>query len=54
MRAQIEHSIAVVKRVFGFQAVRYRGLVKILHRLAVTAALANLSMVRRQLMRLQG
>jgi IS5 family transposase len=43
-----------VKRVFGFQEVRYRGLAKNLHRLEVTAALANLFMVRRQLLRLQG
>jgi IS5 family transposase len=54
VRAKVEHSIGVVKRVFGFQKVRYRGLAKNLHRLEVTAALANLFMVRRQLLRLQG
>ena len=54
VRAKVEHSIGVIKRVFGFQKVRYRGLAKNLHRLEVTAALANLFMVRRQLLRLQG
>jgi IS5 family transposase len=54
VRAKVEHSIGVVKRVFGFQKVRYRGPAKNLHRLEVSAALANLFMVRRQLLRLQG
>jgi IS5 family transposase len=54
VRAKVEHSIGVVKRIFGFQKVRYRGLAKNLHRLEVTAALANLFMVRRQLLHLQG
>jgi IS5 family transposase len=40
----------VIKRVFGFQKVRYRGLAKNLHRLEVTAALANLYIVRRRLL----
>jgi len=52
VRAKVEHSIGVIKRVFGFQKVRYRGLAKNLHRLEVTAALANLFMVRRQLLAL--
>ena len=34
-----------------FQKVRYRGLAKNLHRLQVTAGLANLFMVRRRLLR---
>lgn len=50
VRAKVEHSIGVIKRVFGFQKVRYRGLAKNLHRLQVSAALANLYMVRRQLL----
>lgn len=50
VRAKVEHSIGVIKRVFGFQKVRYRGLAKNLHRLEVTAALANLFMVRRRLL----
>jgi len=51
VRAKVEHSIGIIKRVFGFKKVRYRGLAKNLHRLEVTAALANLYMVRRRLLR---
>jgi IS5 family transposase len=51
VRSKVEHSIGVIKRVFGFQKVRYRGLAKNLHRLQVTAGLANLFMVRRRLLR---
>lgn len=50
VRAKVEHAIGVIKRVFGFQKVRYRGLAKNLHRLEVSAALANLFMVRRRLL----
>lgn len=51
IRARVEHVFGVIKRVFGFQKVCYRGLAKNLHRLEVTAALANLFMVRRRLLR---
>jgi transposase, IS5 family len=51
VRAKVEHVIGVIKRVFGFQKVRYRGLAKNLHRLEVTAALANLFIVRRALLK---
>jgi len=51
VRAKVEHPIGVIKRVFGFAKVRYRGLNKNLHRLLVTAALANLYTARRQLLR---
>lgn len=37
------------KRVFGFDRARYRGLAKNRYRLEVTAALANLFMVRHRL-----
>ena len=50
VRAKVEHTIGVIKRIFGFQKVRYRGLAKNLHRLEVTAALANLYTVRRRLL----
>jgi transposase, IS5 family len=50
IRSKVEHTIGVIKRVFGFQKVRYRGLAKNLHRLEVTAALANLFIVRRRLL----
>jgi IS5 family transposase len=51
VRAKVEHTIGVIKQIFGFQKVRYRGLAKNLHRLEVTAALANLFIVRRRLLR---
>ncbi len=49
VRAKVEHSIGVIKRLFGFAKVRYRGLDKNAHRLFVTAALANLFTVRHRL-----
>ena len=51
VRAKVEHVFGVIKRVFGFQKVRYRGLYKNEHRLFVTCALANLFMVRAHLRR---
>jgi IS5 family transposase len=53
VRARVEHAIGVIKRVFGFAKVRYRGLQKNTHRLRVTCALANLFMARRHLLRCQ-
>ena len=50
MRVRVEHAIGVIKRVFGFTKVRYRGLAKNGNRLFVAAALANLYMVRRPLL----
>ena len=49
VRAKVEHSIGVIKRIFGFTKVRYRGLDKNAPRLFVTAALANLFIVRGRL-----
>jgi IS5 family transposase len=49
VRAKVEHVIGVIKRIFGFTKVRYRGLAKNAHRLLVTCALTNLYLVRRQL-----
>lgn len=54
VRAKVEHAFGIIKRVFGFAKVRYRGMTKNAHRLFVTCALANLYMVRRRLMRMQG
>lgn len=51
VRAKVEHVFGVIKNIFGFRKVRYRGLAKNLHRLQVTAALTNLYLVRRQLLR---
>jgi transposase, IS5 family len=53
VRAKVEHSIGVIKRVFGFAKVRYRGLKKNAHRLIVACALANLFIARRHLLRWQ-
>src|ERR671924_1333339 len=50
VRARVEHAIGVIKRVFGFVKVRYRGLAKNGHRLLVNCALANLFMARRHLL----
>ena len=49
VRAKVEHCFGVIKRVFGFTKVRYRGLDKNAHRLFVTCALANLFLVRDRL-----
>jgi IS5 family transposase len=54
VRARVEHTIGVIKRVFGFNKVRYRGIEKNANRLFITCALANLFVVRHRLLRLQG
>jgi IS5 family transposase len=51
VRSRVEHVFGVIKRVFGFDKVRYRGLDKNANRLFATCALANLFMVRAHLMR---
>jgi transposase, IS5 family len=50
VRAKVEHPFQVIKRVFGFVKVRYRGLVKNTERLWVICGLTNLFMVRRRLL----
>ena len=45
----VEHPFLVVKRLWGFEKVRYRGLAKNLARAFAAFALANLYLVRRQL-----
>jgi IS5 family transposase len=54
VRAKVEHCFFVIKRLFGFRKVRYRGLAKNLHRLEVTCALANLFSARKYLLRVSG
>jgi IS5 family transposase len=49
-RARGEHAFLVVKRLWGFAKVRYRGLAKNLARAQTMFALANLYLVRRQLL----
>jgi IS5 family transposase len=51
VRAKVEHVFGVIKGVFGFVKVRYRGLDKNANRLFATCALANLFMVRSHLMK---
>jgi transposase, IS5 family len=49
-RARGEHAFRVVKQLWGFTKVRYRGLAKNLARAQTMFALANLFQVRRQLL----
>lgn len=51
VRARVEHSFHVVKRLWGFRKVRYRGLAKNEVRVYGAFALANLYLVRRRLLR---
>ena len=46
VRAKVEHVFAVVKRLWGFTKVRYRGLEKSTTRAFVALALANLYLTR--------
>lgn len=49
IRAHVEHPFLVVKRLWGFAKVRYRGLAKNLARAFAAFALANLYLVRYRL-----
>jgi IS5 family transposase len=51
VRARCEHPFHVVKRLWGFRKVRYRGLAKNEVRVYGAFALANLFLVRRRLLR---
>jgi len=53
-RARGEHAFHVVKRLWGFTKVRYRGLAKNTARLFSAFALANLYLLRRRLLTPQG
>jgi IS5 family transposase len=50
IRARVEHVFAVVKRLWGFGKVRYRGLTKNATRAFAVLALANIYMSRSRLM----
>jgi IS5 family transposase len=50
VRARGEHAFHVVKRLWGFSKVRYRGLKKNTARVYAAFALANLYMLRRKLL----
>jgi len=49
IRARVEHVFGVVKRLWGFSKVRYRGLEKNANRSFVMLGLANLYLARRKL-----
>jgi len=49
VRARVEHVFRVIKRQFGFQKTRYRGLEKNASQVNLLIGLANIYMLRRQL-----
>ncbi len=50
IRAKVEHPFRVIKRQFGHQKVRYKGLAKNTAQLDTLFALSNLWMARRRLL----
>jgi IS5 family transposase len=50
VRAKVEHAFLVIKRIFGWTKVRYRGLAKNTHWLQISCGLANLYVARRWLL----
>jgi IS5 family transposase len=50
VRAKVEHVFLVMKRIFGWTKVRYRGLTKNTNWLFVTCGLTNLYLARRRLL----
>ena len=52
VRARVEHPFLVLKRIFGFAKVRYRGIAKNAQRLYVACALVNIFQLRRPLYQL--
>jgi IS5 family transposase len=50
IRAKVEHPFRVMKRQFGFQKTRLRGMLKNRCKVNVLAALTNLFMARHQLL----
>jgi len=51
VRAKAEHPFLILKRIFGFNKVRYRGLDKNANRLFMACGLVNLYLARRKLLR---
>jgi IS5 family transposase len=49
VRAKVEHPFRILKRIFGFEKVRYRGLKKNHLRLCASFALVNLYLHRNRL-----
>jgi IS5 family transposase len=52
VRAKVEHPFLMLKLIFGFRKLRYRGIAKNAGRLIVACALVNLFMLRRPLLHL--
>jgi IS5 family transposase len=50
VRAKVEHPFRYIKRVFGYDKVRYRGLAKNTERLHMLAALTNLMIGKKYLL----
>ena len=50
VRAKVEHPFLDVKRIFGYEKVRYRGLAKNHERLAMLLGLSNLMRMRKRLL----
>lgn len=50
IRVRVEHVFGVVKRLWGFSKVRYRGLAKDAPRAFTVLALSNIYMARQHLM----
>ncbi len=50
IRARVEHVFAVVKRLWGFSKVRYRGLARHASRAFTALALASMYLARHRLM----
>lgn len=50
VRAKVEHSFGILKRVFGFERARCRGLAKNHNRLCACCALTNLCLHRKRLL----
>jgi transposase, IS5 family len=50
VRAKVEHAFLVIKRIFGWAKVRYRGLAKNTHWLQISCGLANLYVSRQRLL----
>ena len=54
VRAKVEHVFRILKRIFGFDKVRYRGIAKNHNRLCANFALVNLYLHRKRLVLLGG
>ena len=50
VRSKVEHVFGVMKRQFGYNKVRYRGLDKNAHAVFTKCALVNLALARKQLL----